>query len=114
MRIMSFSRRWPKLEQDSFTTFRFPRKDAIKGHDWHLGEALQLYYHSRRPDRQYLGDAQIIEKIWRRIDQITEVEAIVDGFQTLEEMLDFLGQPDGKEWINKFTLKKLIRRSGEN
>lgn len=50
MRIISFSRMWDKLQDDEFTTFRFPRKDK----DWYKNEKVQVYYKNRSPHRQSL------------------------------------------------------------
>ena len=58
MRIISFSKRWPKLLNQEFTTFRFPRKDR----NWEVGERVQVYYKNRTPEREKLGEAEIINK----------------------------------------------------
>lgn len=40
MRILGFSKKWDKLNNGKFTTFRYPRKDSLVGRDWHDGEVL--------------------------------------------------------------------------
>ena len=63
MRILGFSTKWDKLDNDLlFTTFRFARKDAPKGRDWAVEEAVQIYYKPRSPRREFLGVARIIRK----------------------------------------------------
>jgi hypothetical protein len=114
MRIMSFSKKWDKLQQPEFTTFRFPRKDR----DWEVGETIQVYYKNRTPQREKLGEAEIINKELRKIATAhaqyrpTEQEAIADGFTTLFEMNRYFGRTYGErifeEPINKLTLKWIV------
>jgi len=108
VRILGFSKKWPKLEQKEFTTFRYRRKDADKGHDWHNGETLKIVYRPRH-EHEFLGIAQIIKKEPKQCQMITEEEAIADGFQDKGEMMDFLNPPApaGMQIINKLTLKWL-------
>ena len=113
MRIISYSRMWPKLKQPIHTTFRFPRKDAPKGRDWHGGEEVQEYFKSRSPERQFIQIAKIIKKEAKLICQITEEEAIEDGFDGQASMYEFLGNPHAETIINKLTLKKGITNSLE-
>lgn len=92
MRILGFSRKWEKLSQPVFTTFRLPRRDK----DWSIGEVVQLVYHPRSKDREVLGRA-LIKNIEARsfnpamAPKITEEEAITDGFTGMSEMRDWLG-----------------------
>jgi hypothetical protein len=101
MRILGFSQKWDKLDNDLFfTTFRFARKDAPKGRDWAVEEVVQIYYKPRSPKREYLGIARIIRKepkdlnkrfiYWQALgspsltntsDTITPDEAENDGFE---------------------------------
>ena len=106
MRILGFSKKWSKLQQDTFTTFRWRRKDADKGRDWHNGETLKIVYHPRH-EHEYLGIAIIIKKEPKQCQMITDEEAIEDGFQDVGEMMDFLNPPSpaGMQIINKITLK---------
>ena len=85
MRVIGFSRKWPKLQQEEFTTFRFARKDK----DWTIGELVQVVYKPRSPEREVLGTAEIIQKeprcmAWydsRLVEpKVTNEEAIADGF----------------------------------
>ncbi len=110
MRILGFSKKQDKLQEDTFTTFRYRRKDADKGRDWHNGEILKIVYHPRH-EHEYLGIARIISKEIRQCQMITEDEARVDGFEDIGEMMDFLNPPPpaGMQLINKLTLKWIVR-----
>ena len=86
MRILSFSKKWSKLNQPEFTTFRFRRK----GKDWEVGEYVKIVYKPRSKDQEILGIGEIIAKEARwmgvhpqrtDIPEITEQEAIEDGFK---------------------------------
>ncbi len=55
MRILGFSRKWPKLYNPVHTTFRYPRKDADRGRDWHEGEHVQEVYHPRHKDHEVMN-----------------------------------------------------------
>jgi hypothetical protein len=113
MRILSFTKKWDKLKQSEFTTFRFERKDSDRGRDWHLNETVQLYYHNRCKDREFLGIAKIINKFAEWTGDITEEEAIADGFPGgIKEMRDWLEKAHhcAINWttpINKLTLKRV-------
>jgi len=85
MRILGFTKKWDKLKQAEFTTFRFPRKDK----DWEVGEQVQIVYKPRSKEREMLGIAKIINKEARCMawdgskltePKITNEEAIADGF----------------------------------
>lgn len=104
MRILGFSKKWAKLKNDTFTTFRYRRKDADKGRDWHNGETLKIIYHPRH-EHEYLGIAKIINKEAKPIGSITILEAVEDGFNSDFEMREFLGNPELNATINKLTLK---------
>ena len=118
MRILGFSKMWPKLQQDSFSTFRFTRRDR----DWEVGELAQVVYKPRRKgggDR--LGVAEIVEKVskhfWspsRRGNIITIAEAIEDGFKNTQEMRCWMLKTHGdrvhQEPLDKLTLKWVERR----
>lgn len=122
MRILGFSKKWDKLNQSEFTTFRFPRRDK----DWAIGESVQIIYHPRSKDREFLGIAEIINMGKRAMAwhgdmtgeiKVTNEEAIEDGFDnTLGitggayfSMWEFLWEYYGgrrllKEPMNKLTL----------
>ena len=106
MRILGFSKKWAKLQNDTFTTFRYRRKDADKGRDWHNGEVLKIVYHPRH-EHEHLGIAQVISKETKQCQMITEDEARADGFEDVGDMIDFLNPPEpcGMQLINKLTLK---------
>lgn len=106
MRILGFSKKWDKLNKDIFTTFRYRRKDADKGRDWHNGETLKIAYHPRH-EHEVLGIAQVIKKEPKQCQMITDEEAIADGFQYVGKMMEFLNPPapEGMQIINKLILK---------
>lgn len=118
MRILGFSKKWSKLEQATFTTFRYPRKDK----DWLIGEQIQVVYKPRTKDREILGIAKIIIKELRwipnvilgnqGIDIITGDEARADGFPGCFEMENYMSDFYGSKRIwaepmNKLTLEYL-------
>jgi len=86
MRVMGFSKKWDKLNQPEFTTFRFPRKDK----DWQIGEQVQVVYKPRSKDREVLGIAEIKNSEPRSpvklapikgLPPISDTEAEIDGFK---------------------------------
>ena len=87
MRILGFSKKWSKLDQDEFTTFRFTRKDK----DWEVGEQVKVVYKPRRKGGgDFLGVAEIKSKEPRSpvklaplegIPVISDAEAQADGFE---------------------------------
>jgi hypothetical protein len=111
MRELGFSKMWLKLQQNTFTTFRFPRKDR----DWAVGETVKVVYHPRHKDRRVIGQARIILKeqrtfLGKPIDtpQISTEEAIADGFDSLSGMLGWIAKTYGHipvEPINKLTIQ---------
>ena len=126
MRILGFSKKWGKLNNDIlFTTFRFPRKDR----DWEVEEVVQIVYKPRSKEREPLGMARIIRKQEKDLnkqwnyypslpfpntsDMITPQEAEEDGFTgrhgggDVEKMMRFLHDTYGyvrDRKINKLTL----------
>ena len=105
MRIIGFSKKWGKLNDIKFTTFRFPRKDR----DWAEGEEVQIVFKPRSKEREPLGIARIIFKERRTIRTITEEEAIKDGFCNSLAMWLWLGKPSMAQGINKLTLSWVER-----
>ena len=111
MRIMSFAKKWGKLKQKEFTSFRFPRKDR----DWQVGEVVQVFYKSHSPARVKLGIATIAKSELRKIATAhgeyrpTETEAQADGFDNLFQMNAYFRETYGsrifEEPINKLTLE---------
>ena len=81
MRVLGFEKHWPKLDNpNTFTTFRFTRKDT----DWTIGETCQIVVQQRASyasgKREHCGTATIVGKEPRIIGDITDAEAIKDGF----------------------------------
>lgn len=113
MRIIGFSKKWFKLSQPEFTTFRFHRKDADKGRDWHKGEQVQIVFHPRHKDREILGIAEIVNIEPRYLARITEQEAKEDGFADYLSMMHWLSstyKPQDllrKQPMNKLTLRRV-------
>ena len=117
MRILGFSKKWQKLSNPEFTTFRFPRRDR----DWEVGELVQVVYKPRSKNREILGTAEIVGKELRNMVKlladespyptISENEAKADGFKDYWEMWERLfdtysGQRLIDEPMNKLTLRK--------
>ena len=108
MRIMGFTKKWPKLYQPEFTTFRFPRKDR----PWAVGEMVQTVYHPRGKDREVICHATIITIEPANLASLTEADAIADGFESAAGMIDWMERtyPDGD--FNKM-IKITLRRIGK-
>lgn len=110
MRVMGFTKKWPKLQQKTFTTFRVPRRDT----DWRAGESVQVVYHPRSKDREFLFNAEIISTEPRTfigknfgLPQITDKEAVEDGFTSREDMMAFMQKSHREESVEYLLLKKL-------
>ena len=130
MRILGFSQKWPKLNNELLvTTFRYPRRDR----DWEVEEVVQVVYKPRSKERQPLGIARIIRKqekdlskkfyVFGGVDHspnvITPVEAYEDGFTHMgggdnEAMRKFLRDysQENPDIINKLTLYWIERFNG--
>ena len=104
MRILGFTKKWDKLLNYSFTTFRFARKDK----DWDVGEVVQVVYKPRSKNRDILGIAEIISKETRLGCQ-DDAEAQEDGFIDARDMERWMVKTYGEartwEPMNKLTLK---------
>ena len=117
MRILGFSRKWQKLSNPEFTTFRYPRSDF----DWYVGEQVRIIIQPhRKGGGEVLGIAEVINKEIRELDKeyyeaqegvplITETEAIADGFSSIDDMVNWLektyGRLDFVPRMNKLTLR---------
>lgn len=108
MRELGFSRNWGnKLNADAWTTFRFKRKDK----DWQAGETVRIVMSPRSKKRQVLCVATIMTKEARYASEISDSEAIIDGFDNREEMERALLNMHGldrcdNEPLYKYTLKR--------
>lgn len=73
-----------------------------------MARFFKIVYHPRH-EHEVLGVAQVISKEPKQCQMITEEEAIADGFQDINEMMEFLNPkpPAGMQRINKLTLKWL-------
>lgn len=118
MRILGFTKKWQKLSQSEFTTFRFARRDK----DWQVGEQVQVVFMAGRKQRELLGIARIIGKEMRYFFSPIDVpnkllmghsEAKRDGFEDYYGMRDWLKKIYGNriynEPMNKLTLKWIKR-----
>ena len=113
MRRLGVTVCWNKLDEDEFTTWRFPRRDK----DWILGETVLVVFQPRH-DNQMLGIATILKKEPRALSRVmvttdiplpTEEEATWDGFQSLGSMLAWFWKVYRyrvfEETANKLTLR---------
>lgn len=121
MRILGFSKIWPKLTEGwEFTTFRMPRTDK----DWHPKEVVQIVLKPRSKERVILGTAEIRKVETRQLPRqminlalqhgvpvITDSEAKVDGFADTREMYLWMLRSHGHDDrfmfcpLNKLSLK---------
>ncbi len=128
MRILSFSKKWPKLNNPIlFTTFRYERRDT----DWQVEEVVLVVYKTRTPEREELGIARIIRKDLKDLDKrylkwpidtpggnLTREEAVADGFPgfmgggDIDAMRQFLREPGRGSLINKLTIYWIERLNG--
>ncbi len=115
MRILGFSKKWDKLSNIEFTTFRFPRRDK----DWSVGEIVQVVFKPRSKDREFLGIAEIISKEPKNmapnwgiegIQRVTNDEAISDGFACWGDMFDWLAKAHGLHRLATKPMNKLTLR----
>jgi hypothetical protein len=107
-----------KLQEEVFTTFRFPRKDL----DWKLGERVLVVIRTRSPDRDDIGLAEIIAvepralaRLGNRVPEcipprVVDIECLRDGFQSYDEMYSWACKTYSEtrlcyEPMNKLTLK---------
>ena len=105
MRILGFSKKWGKLQQPEFTTFRFERKDK----DWGVNEVVQIVYKPRSKEREVLGMAKIVGRKSKHIPvDVAEQEAIEDGFPNCFQMWLWFRETYGRrkmyQPMNKLTL----------
>lgn len=107
MRILGFSERWRKLQDEKFTTFRFSRKDR----DWAVGEVVQVVYKPRSKERDVLGNAKILNKELRDLFRVgvSDKEAIRDGFRDIKAMGEWLDKTYGRRWLDEPMNKLLLR-----
>jgi len=107
MRILGFQKCWSKLNDPTFTTFRYPRADR----DWEMGETVQVVIKPRSKRREFLGYAEIIIMQVYRMEDITDSVAIKDGFASKAEMTEWLRRTYGNQYrrlwnkpMNRLTL----------
>lgn len=117
MRILGFVKHWSKLNKNTFTTFRYPRRDR----DWFVGEKVQVVIRPRSKDKVWLGTAEIIDKEKRNVGfkeiegvkKLTSAEAINDGFRNRADMISWLynlyGDRTLKEPMHKISLRWVER-----
>lgn len=115
MRILGYQRKWPKLDQDESTTFRYPRADK----DWQVGEFVQVVIKPRSKDREFLYYAEIISIELVHWADITDKMALIDGFTDKAHMIDFFNKTyrNDYRWLwhksmNRLTIRWVERFSG--
>lgn len=79
--MLSFSVKYAELNDGSKTqTIRFPRKK----NDIKQGDKLYIWWKSRTKEREKLGEAICSKKVTKRAGDLTEEDAVKDGFFDLE------------------------------
>jgi len=108
MRILGFERHWPKLDEETFSTFRYPRRDT----DWLIGERVQVVIKPRSKDRQPLLCAEIIQVKQVKMRHITDEMARRDGFKDRENMMKWLQRSyrHTANWLLQTPMNRLILR----
>lgn len=83
MPMLSFSVKFDELVNgNKKQTIRFPRKKGeIK-----VGDKLYLWWKSRTPQRKKIGEATCTESVYKKVCELTETDAIKDGFLTLQDL----------------------------
>jgi hypothetical protein len=77
MPAMSFSVFKAKLWHGTkCQTIRRPRKKKLK-----VGDLLKIYWKQRTPECQFLGTTHITDIVVKNLNEVTEEEAILDGFE---------------------------------
>ena len=117
MRILGFSKKWDKLYQKEFTTFRCLRRDK----DWEVGEQVQIVYKPRSKDKELMGIAEIIDRCEKHIATygfrmgVTNEEAQADGFENRDDMLRWMVKTYGglPSLMNKLLLA-WVDKNGTN
>lgn len=84
MPLLSFSVKYAELNDGSKTqTIRFPRKK----NDLKINDRLFIWWKSRTKEREKLGEGLVTKVISKKVDELTEEDAILDGFFNLEDLL---------------------------
>ena len=120
MRVLGFSRKSDKLNNDTFTTFRYGRGDK---RDWQIGELVQIVITPRSKERIKLGIAKITSKEVVELNAyfaevgrlVTDTEAIADGFSSRKDMIQWMQKTYGLDYVsrmNKLTLKYTSKKEG--
>ena len=66
-------------------TIRVPRKHPLK-----TGDKLFVYWKPRTKQCEKLGESEILSIQYKTLSEMTELDALLDGFQTLDELIDTL------------------------
>ena len=79
--VISFSLFKDKLlSGEKCQTIRKPRKRPLK-----VGDILYVYWKLRTKEREFLGTTRIVKIERKKLWQITNEDAVKDGFKNLEE-----------------------------
>ena len=81
MPLLSFSVKYAELNDGSKTqTIRFPRKK----NDIEVGDKLFIWWKSRTKGREKLGEGICTKSVFKQAGELTEEDAVKDGFLDLE------------------------------
>jgi hypothetical protein len=103
MPLLSFSVKYAELNDGSKTqTIRFPRKKR----DIKVGDKLYIWWKSRTKEREKLGEGICTKAVFKKAGELTNEDAIKDGFLDLQSMRWTLSElhPD----ITEYTLVNVI------
>jgi len=110
MRIISFTEQWPKLYLD-LPVDRRPMFTTFRGWYWQQGWPVQVFYKARSKNRKKLGEAVIVKREGRELDKwiadkgwndyplVTDQEAQADGFDNLDNMVQWMQKAYGLDWM---------------
>lgn len=114
MPLLGFTKLRGKLLDGSKTqTIRKPRKIPLK-----VGDKLYVYWMPRTKSCEKLGEAKITQIVRKRLSEITDEDAVKDGFASFDEFMNALFQMHPKsssfdwfdvitfEWTKKETLAR--------
>lgn len=83
MPALSFSTFYDKLiSGEKQQTIRRPRKRPLK-----VGDKLYIYWKQRTPNREFLGIAEVTNIRRVLLGEVTEREAVLDGFSSVKDLI---------------------------
>lgn len=101
-RKLEFDRHWPKLDNFTFTTFRYPKQD-----EWQVNEIVQVLVTPKNKPVEYCGFFRILSIDKYDMDKLTDSVAREDGFIDAEDMMHWLKTSYDRpnKLMNKLTLE---------